>query len=131
MGLSERELKLVRLALDKAAGQGEQENAMRMFLASLRARGVDGYSFENETKNRYHYEPPPKKEPDPPKREAPGKYDQWPFNVVFTFGKYRGKELRQIPSDYLEWCLANFDKVARRGLLDAIKLVLMERAGRG
>ena len=30
------------------------------------------------------------------------------FKMIITFGKYENKDIEDLPSSYLEWCLENF-----------------------
>lgn len=43
--------------------------------------------------------------------------------MIMTFGKYRGKPLRDIPLDYLQWVLGNCTRCSP-ALLAEIKIVL-------
>lgn len=75
---TDKERKLLRLALGIGAHDGEIDNAAVMLLRSLRSRGCTAEEIENV--NGY------------------GAF-------VIQFGKHKGKEFREIPIDYLLWLL--------------------------
>ena len=87
------EMKLLRLALDKGAYEGESDNAAIMLIHKLRERGVtaDGLVF-GSTNN----------------------YTQTTTTAVtkcgnekMTFGKYRNERIKDVPIDYLMWAIYN------------------------
>jgi hypothetical protein len=81
---TEKELKLLNLALDSAAAEGESANSWMMLLRSLRQRGVDGYTIESAINN-----------------QPITIYDAG--NIVMPFGAYKGLALKSIPTSYLEF----------------------------
>jgi hypothetical protein len=81
--LTEIEMKLLRLALDKGAYEGEAENAAIMFIRKLRERNVKADELFAETPVL--------------------KYG----NETMTFGKYRNEMIKNIPINYLIWVLNN------------------------
>lgn len=85
--LPEKAVKLLRLALDGAAHQGEWESAARMFVALLRKSGCTAETLTaNPTKNRPPQPPP------------------WSSSVMqMPFGKYKGALISEVPEDYLRW----------------------------
>jgi uncharacterized protein (DUF3820 family) len=126
---TELELKLVRLALDRSAPPGEAEAAMRKLLASLRQRGVDGYSelfmgAGSQEQPRPPRPRPQERQPDPGSKTA---RMGWPFSIPVTFGKHRGKYLGDLPSDYMDWCIKEFDPITSKALIEAMQLILSWR----
>lgn len=77
--LPDIEMKLLRLALDRAASEGEINNAATTLIRKWRARNISAEDF------------------DLPARRV----------IVIPFGKHKGKELNDVPTDYLMWVLAN------------------------
>ena len=68
MKLTEKEEKIARLALDKAAKEGEQASAANKLIESLKARGVtvEDLMKEAEIRTEYVYpDPEPEPEPEP------------------------------------------------------------------
>jgi hypothetical protein len=110
MTLTEIEKKILVLAMDSAAENGEAGAAAMKLMELFRKRYSDGYALIKdleqirvETRVQYRYE----SRPDP--------Y----ANFIMPFGKHRGRKLKDIPVDYLEWVLQNFD-----GLRDATRTVI-------
>jgi len=105
---TEREAKLIRLAMDKAAHPGERDNCASMLIQSLLKRGVDSESFIQLSGPRV-YEP--YREKKERQFKANGKHVcphcQGPDfgNYIMPQGKHRGKTLREIPLDYLQYAL--------------------------
>jgi hypothetical protein len=94
MKLTDKEEKLLRLALDTAAADGEWRNCAHKLLRSWRERRVlaeDVVAVPSQT-------PPP---PPPPPRSSGPDYGL----CTMPWGKHKGKSFRQIPPDYLAWAL--------------------------
>jgi len=85
-GLSDVEMKLLRLALDKGAYEGEAETAAVMFVRKLRERGVRADELFGDASST-----------------AVTEYG----NVKMTFGKYKNEMLKDIPISYLVWAFNN------------------------
>jgi putative quorum-sensing-regulated virulence factor len=102
------EVKLLRLALDRAAHSGEIAAAATKLINSLRSRGISaGELFRG-------------------KQPVPAAVDSelaHALVVRMPFGKHRGKCLRDIPADYLIWVNINCSN-ASVGLRRAIATVL-------
>ena len=90
-GLTEIEMKLLTLALDKGAYEGEAENAAVMFVRKLRERNVkvDDLFVQNQQQ--------------PPQNTAVSKYG----DEKMTFGKHRGEMIKNVPLNYLIWAINN------------------------
>lgn len=95
--LTNTERKLLTLALDPSAAVGEVENSSLMFVASLRKRNMDAYTFLASL--------------------SEGSEDNL-GTCRMPFGKHKGKMLREIPIDYLLW--------ARRDLKDGSAKTLIQ-----
>lgn len=81
--LTSVEMKLLRLALDKRAYDGEAENAAVLLIRKLRSRNVEADELFSQTAlSEYGY-------------------------TVMTFGKYQDQMLKDIPISYLSWALGN------------------------
>jgi hypothetical protein len=94
--LDDKTVKLLLLALDPQAAPGEVNNAAIAFVRSLRRRYPDGFAFLaalTDTREPPHYRPP----------EPVNRYG----DTRMTFGKYRGRRLRDIDPIYLLWVLDN------------------------
>ena len=48
--------------------------------------------------------------------------------MKFPWGKYRGIYLKDVPTDYLKWCILNY--TGERGLLEVVKDELLRREPR-
>ena len=92
-GLTTIEMKLLRLALDKAAYDGEAENAAVMLVRKLRERSADADELFGHA-----YAGIP--EPSPPKQANIG-------SEKMTFGKYKGEKIKDVPVSYLFWVMQN------------------------
>ena len=100
MRLSDKEKKLLILALDHAAEVGEALAAIRALAKAWVLKYPDGYSLIQDL-------------------EAPEKVvirekvvyrNENPYaNFELSFGKYRGERLRDVPVSYLIWCLEDFE----------------------
>jgi hypothetical protein len=121
---TEKEQKLIRLAMDQTAQPGERQNGAAMLLESLRKRGITAQQFITLS--------------DPMAAETPkAEYRRVHQNngrlcphcqgpdwgsYEISFGRYNGKTLRQIPLSYLDWCLREMeDDPHQAGLLAAIR----------
>lgn len=101
-GLTDMEIKLLRLALDKGAYEGEADNAAIMFVRKLRERGAKADElFDNAS-------------------AAVTKYG----NTKMTFGKYRNQQIKNIPISYLVWAVntcANMNAVLRTAIINFLE----------
>jgi uncharacterized protein (DUF3820 family) len=100
--LGPKERKLLILAFDPAASVGEAMNALRAVMKGWIERYPDGHALvkdletdKTEVREKIVY------------RERISPY----ASVVLGFGRYRGYRLDEMPADYLEWVLENFDKL--------------------
>lgn len=98
MKLTETEKKLLALAMDRSASDGEIGTAALKLIELLRRRYQSGYELIRDleqisTVARVQWIP----RPDP--------Y----ASFVMPFGKHRGRKLKDIPVDYLFWLLDNYD----------------------
>jgi hypothetical protein len=98
--LDDRSIKLFLLALDPAAAPGEIKNAAIALVRSLRQRYADGHAFLAGLTDK----------PEPPRRPAPDAVSVYGA-VRMPFGKYRERQLRDIPPGYLMWVLDNCDNL--------------------
>jgi hypothetical protein len=89
-GLTEIEMKLLTLALDGGAYEGESDNAAIMFVRKLRARNVKADELFGEAGHKSA-------------SKAVVNYG----NTKMTFGKYRNEMIKDIPINYLIWVLDN------------------------
>jgi hypothetical protein len=110
MKLTAKEQKLLLLAMDAAAAQGEIENAAVLLLKMLRERYGDGHKLVKDLEtqastNENRWSPPRPRAYNPAAK--PNSYRASVFRM--PFGKHRGKLLSQVPLDYLEWLLANVE----------------------
>jgi Putative quorum-sensing-regulated virulence factor len=96
--LSPLESNLIRLAFDSAASEGEIRNCSVALVRSLRKRYRSGHALLQDIET-------------PPQPAVPA-----PENIygrtILTFGKYRGKRLRDVPPEYLLWVLANCHRIS-------------------
>jgi hypothetical protein len=107
--MTDKAQKLLRLALDAGAMDGEWRNAAVMFVASLRKAGTTAESFTARTPENRRPEPTP-----------------WtPPAATMPFGKYKARGLDTIPADYLEWLLENCE--LRPALKRAVEAELHRR----
>jgi hypothetical protein len=86
---SDKEASLVRLVFDGSASPGEINNGAVALVRSLRRRYRSGHQFLNDVQS-----PPPPRPPE--SRDHFGA-------VIMPFGKYRGRQLRDIDPLYLDW----------------------------
>ena len=93
VGLTSIEMKLLRLALDKAAYEGEADNAAIMFVRKLRERNATADEL-------FRHSPATISEPSVSKCGDDG-------NKKMTFGKYKNEMIKEIPIGYLTWVLRN------------------------
>jgi hypothetical protein len=87
-GLTEIEMKLLRLALDGGASEGDSEAAAVMFVRKLRARNVSADDLFTVVQTS---------------EEKSGNDG----GMKVTFGKYRGEFIKNVPINYLVWVLDN------------------------
>jgi hypothetical protein len=92
------EAKLLALALDPAAKGGEIVTAAEKLIKSLRERGVSAADMFRGFKPATAFKPA-RATSDPDLERA--------FAVRMPFGKYKGKQLRDVPLDYLVWVRIN------------------------
>jgi hypothetical protein len=115
MNLTDKERKLILLALDRAASPGETDNAAVALVRSFKARFRDGYKVLDELESKGFS----------PTARSRTNYVVDYGETVLPFGKYRGQELRDVPPDYLLWVLRNFERL-NDSLREAITRFLRE-----
>ena len=113
--LTDKELKLVRLALDPGAPDGEWNNAAVMFFRCARARSASAEEFNRNGSTALVVPPMP---PD---------YGL----TIMPWGKHRGELFKDISPSYLKWALGwiNEDpdrRVKMKNLADAIAAFLKQ-----
>ena len=111
------EEKLLRLALDKAAPDGEWMLACAKLFHSLRERAVDGYTPGLAAKMSGEIAPEPTVTPE---------MMEWPGSIRLGFGKHAGKKLAEIDPGYLAWYCNNADQERNAELILAMKWVLQD-----
>jgi len=102
--LTNKEIKLLRLSLDKGASPPERANAAAKLVASLVSRGVDGYAIESALSSRKVVEVPSYNKHSP---------EVLLGEMLLDFGKHKGKKLKHVPHDYLCWCLEDYGNLSR------------------
>jgi Putative quorum-sensing-regulated virulence factor len=103
--------KLLRLALDAGACEGEWQTAARMFVASLRKAGCKAESLLAPPSQSHRKTAPP------PWKSRPTK---------MPFGMHKGKSLSDLPDAYLDWLATLAD--LQPELKKAVKAELARRA---
>ena len=104
MKLTEIEKKILLLAMDRSAPDGEVTAAAGRLIRLFRKRYRDGYELASDLESL------PERKPWPVARE---RHAAWLRrratygNVTLHFGKHRGKPLFEIPADYPIWVLQN------------------------
>jgi hypothetical protein len=114
---TEKEQKLIRLAMDRTAQPGERQNGAVMLLESLRKRGITAQDFITLSEAPKYRGVHHNNGRLCPHCQGPdwGSYE-------ISFGKYANKTLRQIPLSYLDWCLREMEGDPHRaGLCAAIR----------
>jgi hypothetical protein len=96
MLFTDKEIKLLRLSLDKGASPAERANAAAKLVASLVSHGVDGYCVEEALSKSQVIEAPRYN------RHSP---EVLLGEMLLDFGKHKGKKLKNVPHDYLRWTL--------------------------
>ena len=99
MKLPEKEKKLLLLGFDPAAKPGEAINAIFALARSWLARYKDGHALVADLE---------KGEEQIAQKVVRVNYSPY-GKVTLGFGKYAGWPLEDIPLDYLEWVLEEFD----------------------
>jgi len=107
VGLTEIEMKLLRLALDRGAYEGEADNAAVMLIRKLRQRNVTADELLGQPQS------------------SQSKYDG-NGNEKMPFGKYRDEMIKNIPIDYLMWVLYNCTNIDAHLKLAIHKFVMRE-----
>jgi hypothetical protein len=95
MTLTDTQKQLLILAIDKAAAEGERNNAAVAFFRLVRKDFADGYEFLTKLTGKTE--------------DARSVYGA----VIMKFGKHKGQRLDQTPIDYLLWLLDNCDTLNR------------------
>jgi hypothetical protein len=104
MELTATEKKILLLAMDRSAPDGEATAAAGRLIRLFRKRYEDGYELASDLESL------PERKPvtDAQVRHAAWLRHRASYgNVTLRFGKHRGKPLSQIPADYLIWILRN------------------------
>lgn len=94
MPLPAKARKLLTLALDSAAADGEWKNAATMFIGMLRRSGVTPGDLLTPL-------PTPAAFWQPPARSRWKKRQ-----ATMPFGRFKGEPLAEVPTDYLQWLLS-------------------------
>lgn len=116
--IPEKALKILALALDSAAHDGEWKNAAVMFIASLRKAG---YAADIMTAQGAPARPPYA----PPKYKPTNPWWKTDSTTRIHFGMHRGKLLSEIPTDYLLWLIDLRD--INKNLWDKVSAELRRR----
>ena len=104
MTLTETEKKILLLALDRSAPDGEVTAAAGRLIRLFRKRYGEGYELIGDLESL----PECKLLIDARARHATWLRRRATFGqVTLRFGKHRGKPLADIPADYLIWILRN------------------------
>lgn len=121
--LTDKEQKLLALALDAAAEPGEWATAGMKLIQSLRERGVDGFGGIKKKMDPSH---------SGPAFKVPQEQMDWPGSIVLTFGKHRGKKLAEVDPGYMRWYTQNCDDGTGRNadLILAMKWLLEDLKNR-
>jgi len=104
--LNDIEMKLLCLALDKGAYEGEADNAAVMFIRKLRERNVSAEELIKQPET-----------------------EQYSDDIIFygkikmPFGQYKDEMLMNIPIDYLIWVLRNCRNI-KPSLRNAIENII-------
>jgi len=89
--LTPKEMKMLRLALDKGAYEGEADNAGVKLIRELRKRGIKADELFNQPTSKTNTQSSVTELGD----------------TIMTFGKYKGDMIKYIPTNYLTWALDN------------------------
>jgi putative quorum-sensing-regulated virulence factor len=107
MKLTDKERKLLMLAMDKGVADGELEAAATALVRLLRARYPSGHELIKDLETL--------------ETRYATRFVQNPAgNYRMPFGKFKGERLKDVDTDYLEWVLQNCDNI-RDSLRDAIE----------
>lgn len=131
--LSERTLKVMNLALAPSAIEGEWHAAAIRFFFILRKEKVTVESLGLGKDSGWRPPPGPSCSP-PPKPEkakpAPQPEARKPWHTrppkTMPFGRHKGEEFPDIPSDYLAWLKSQ--EFVKDGLREAVEKELAQRA---
>ena len=109
MELTETERKILLLAMDRSAPDGEVTAAAGRLIRLFRKRYRDGYELINDLESLPNHARPMI---DARVRHAVWLRRRATFGqVTLRFGKHRGKPLAEIPADYLIWVLRNCSRL--------------------
>ena len=97
--LSDKQQKLLILALDSGAAKGEADNAAIKLVESLRKNGVTGYELADRLNGAAS------SAGGRPKGVSSGGADYG--SHVLEFGKHKGKPIREVSLSYLLWIRDN------------------------
>lgn len=109
MRLTEKQHKILRLALDGAAGEGEWRNAACALIGSMRRMGVKA---DVDTAGPVIV--PPERKPPPPEEQVLG--------MVMPHGKHKDMRLGDIPLQYLEWMAREWSGSLRDYAAEAVRI---------
>jgi len=97
VGLSDIEMKLLRLALDRGAYEGEADNAAVMFVRKLRERNANADELFGQAQTIIV-------------QSSVSKYGN-SGNQKMSFGMHNGKMIKDVPIDYLIWVIYNCNNI--------------------
>lgn len=110
--LNDIELKLLRLALDRAAPDGEYSNAAIMLIRKLRERNATADDLFVQSNRLVEY-------------ETAFNHKGYADDFIMPLGKHKGELLEDIPVSYLRWALNNCNNI-KPNLRNAIKNIIYE-----
>jgi hypothetical protein len=110
--LPEKALKLLALALNAGAEQGEWEAAAIKAVACMRKDGVPVQFFESQVSA-------------PRKADQERRWKKEPAGFVMTFGKFKGTSITHIPDWYFEWLVEHIE--LRDPLKSAVEREILRR----
>jgi len=129
INLTEKQVKILRLALDDAAHDGERLSASMAFVQSLRRHGSMPVQDEDkreasntcssrsesrdsapQARTKTDNNPNPKHKLDSPTKGNCGALYCRYCSMRLWFGKWKTHQLHQVDSAYLRWMVENMDK---------------------
>lgn len=90
--ITDKARKVLALALDTSAPEGEWQSAATVFFGLLRKEGVTVETIMQTV-------PDPESKPE--------------GCEIMTFGKFKGRNIRSVPLEYLRYAIANFQNLSQ------------------